>query len=138
MKKLFIIALAITALVSCKDEKETPTPTPVVVDTFDIRPVASGIFVNDMFEGEDQDTLILRSDTTTTDKMVLSEKRGNQSRVIDTLTLIENGPDGLMSKGSGRIAVTIEMGHFSTQTDRWTFDVVIGERRDTYYYRRVK
>ena len=136
MKKLFIITLAITALVSCKDEKETPTP--VVVDTFDIRPIASGIFVNDFFEGEDQDTIILRSDTTTTDKMVLSEKRGNQSKVIDTLTLIENGPDGLMSKGSGRIAVTIEMGHFSTQTDRWTFDVVIGERRDTYYYRRVK
>ena len=135
MKKILVIALAITALASCKDEKETPTP--VVVATFDIRPIASGIFVNDFFEGEDQDTIILRSDTTTTDKMILSEKKGNQSKVIDVLTLIENGPDGLMSKGSGNVEVTIEMGHFSTHTDRWTFDVIVSERKDTYYYSRV-
>ena len=136
MKKLVIVALAITALISCKDGDETPTP--IVVDTFDLRPIASGIFVNDMLDGEDQDTIILRSDTTTTDKIILSEKRGNQSRVIDTLTVIENGPDELMTKGSGRMAVTIDMGHFSTQTDRWTFDVSIGESVDTYYYSRAK
>lgn len=132
MKKLLIIALAITSIVSCKDETETPTPI-IPELTVDLRPLASGIFANDISEG---DTIILRNDTTTTDKMILSEKRGNQSRVIDILTLIENGPDGIMCKGSGLGDLEI-FGHFAKHTDRWTFDVVIDGRRDTYYYSRV-
>ena len=116
MKKVIITALTlVVAFTACKDDTTVPTPTPVVVETFDLRDTASGWFVEVTEPGIPAGYFLIVNDTTTDDRMAVL---ASGEELVDSLitTSTDSALTCVGTMGPGKVT-----GTYTLKTDMWEF-----------------
>ena len=114
-KALITLAVIASIFTACKDDTTVPTPTPDVVETFDLRDTAAGNFWEVVEPGMPGAFYVIVNDTNTDDRMaVLASGKELVDSLITTSTDSTLTCVGTM--GPGKVT-----GTYTLKTDMWEF-----------------